>query len=120
MCLHSDPRINAYGCSKTYPDAKYCVERDLMREHNCTENQAILIMTLAFLNDYNYDFAINAVINEGAKEVLYNERKNEDGTYTYTQAYITNTDKLIGEEKEYTFSDQQNCYKDGIFTPLKI
>jgi len=49
-----------------------------MREYNCTENQAILIMTLAFLNDYNYDFAINAVINEGAKEVLYNDSQNED------------------------------------------
>jgi hypothetical protein len=119
MCLDSDPRINAYG-STTYPDAKYRVERDLMREYNCTENQAILIMTLAFLNHYNYDFAINAVINEGAKKVLYNERQNEDGTYTYTSAYITNTDKLIGEEKEFTFYDQQNCYKEGNFTPLKI
>ena len=110
MCLDPDPRINAYG-NKTYLDAKYCVERDLMREHNCTENQATLIMTLAFLNDYNYDFAINAVINEGARDVLYNERQNEDRTYTYTRAYITNTDKLIGKEQESTFSDQQNCYK---------
>jgi hypothetical protein len=118
MCLDDDPRINAYG-TKTYIDAKYCVERDLMRDHNCTENQAMLIMTLAFLNDYNYDFAINAVINEGAKKVLYNEKQNEDGTYTYTGAYITNTDKLIDEEKEFTFYHQQNCYKEGHFTPLK-
>jgi len=118
MCLDQDPRINAYF-NKIYPDAKYCVERDLMREHNCTENQAILIMTLASFNHYNYDFAINAVINEGAKEVLYNERKNEDETYTYTRAYITNTDKLIGEENESTFSDKQKCYKEGNFTPLK-
>jgi hypothetical protein len=45
--------------------------------------------------------------------------KNENGTYTYTGAY-TNTDKLIGEEQEFTFYDQQNCYKEGNFTPLKI
>jgi hypothetical protein len=30
MCLDDDPRINAYGIT-TYPDAKYRVERDLMR-----------------------------------------------------------------------------------------
>ena len=82
-----------------------------MREYNCIENQAILIMTLAFLNDYNYDFAINAVINEGAKEVLYNDSQNEDGTYTYTRAYITNTDKLIGEEKESTFLINKSVIK---------
>ena len=45
--------------------------------------------------------------------------KNENGTYTYTGAYITNTDKLIGKEQEFTFYDQQNCYKEGHFTPLK-
>ena len=112
----ADPRINAYGRDYDYPQAKYKVRQDLMIEHKCTEQKAYLIMIIAFHNNYNYPFAINAVINEGATYILYNERHSGDGTYIYTGAYITNTGKLIGKEIDNCrFSHPQNCYKHGGF-----
>jgi hypothetical protein len=111
----ADPRINAYGRDYDYEQAKTKVRYDLMREHNCTEDQALRIMLIAWSNNYNYPFAINAVINEGATGILYNERHSGDGTYIYTQAYVTNTGKLVSKEREVKTRYQQNCYKFGGF-----
>ena len=113
----ADPRINYYGkLGYDWQGGKYMVRKDLMREHNCNEGQASLIITLAFLNNYDYDLAINAVINEGATPILYNERHSGDGTYIYTRAYVTKTGKLIGKEQHNCeFSYPQNCYKHGGF-----
>ena len=112
---HEDPRVNAYGRTHNYEQAKTRVQQDLMREHKCTENQAFIIMMIAWSNNYNYPFAINAVINEGATGILYNERHSGDGCYIYTQAYITNTGKLVSKEREVRTRYQQNCYKFGGF-----
>ena len=111
-----DPRVNAVLGRYSYPQACTKVKEDLMKEHNCTEDQACYIMNIASLNSYNYDFAINAVIKEGATPILYNERHSGDGTYIYTRAYVTKTGKLIGNILDNCrFSHPQNCYKYGGF-----
>jgi hypothetical protein len=111
-----DPRVNAYGRTHNYAQAQTQVRQDLMGEYKCTEQKAGLIMLIAYHNNYNYPFAINAVINEGATAILYNERHSGDGIYIYTKAYITNTGKLIGKEIDNCrFTHPQNCYKHGGF-----
>ena len=114
--MSGDPRVNAVTGGYNYAQSITKVKQDLMKEHKCTDDQACIIMNIASLNSYNYDLAINAVINEGATPILYNERHSGDGTYIYTRAYVTKTGKLIGNILDNCmFSYPQNCYKYGGF-----
>ena len=114
--MSGDPRVNAVLGRYNYAQSCTKVKEDLMKEHTCTETQACFIMNIASLNSYNYDFAINAVIKEGATTILYNERHSGDGIYIYTRAYVTKTGKLIGNVLDNCrFTHPQNCYKYGGF-----